>query len=44
MDLHGYSDWIVDVDMLEEFAYLHSEQGGKVTLDIMPTSVQEIAK
>lgn len=32
------------MDMLEEFAYLKSEQGGSVSLDIQPISAQKLTK
>ena len=30
---------IADIEILEEFAYLNTDQGGKVDLQIMPSSV-----
>ncbi|KAJ4445283.1 integrator complex subunit 10 isoform X1 [Periplaneta americana] len=33
-----FQNYIVNVDVLEEFMYLSTEQGGGITLDIMPTA------
>lgn len=33
---HGFQNYIVNVDILEEIAYLWSSQGGHITLDIIP--------
>jgi hypothetical protein len=33
-----FQNYIVNVDVLEEFMYLSTEQGGGITLDIMPSA------
>ena len=32
-----FLNYVVNVDVLEEFMYLSTEQGGGITLDILPT-------
>jgi integrator complex subunit 10 len=33
-----FQNYVVNVDVLEEFMYLSTEQGGGITLDIMPSA------
>jgi len=33
-----FTQYVINVDILEQFAFLASEQGSKVPLDILPTS------
>ena len=33
-----------DIDILEEFAYIKTQDGGRVLLDILPTSTKTIAQ
>jgi integrator complex subunit 10 len=33
-----FQNYVVNVDVLEEFMYLSTEQGGCITLDIMPSA------
>ena len=35
---------LTDIDILEEFAYLKTDEGGKVNLDILPISTKAIAQ
>lgn len=35
-----FTNYIINVDILEQFAYLSSEQGPKVPLDILPPNQQ----
>jgi integrator complex subunit 10 len=39
-----YLNTAKDVDILEEFAFLKTQEGGKVNLDILPTSTKVIAQ
>jgi integrator complex subunit 10 len=36
--------YLRNIDILEEFALLKTTEGGKVTLDILPTSTKVIAQ
>ncbi|XP_071489908.1 integrator complex subunit 10-like [Diadema antillarum] len=35
---HSFLSYIINIDILEEFAYLKTEDGGKVNLDLLPSS------
>ncbi|XP_078325971.1 integrator complex subunit 10-like isoform X2 [Crassostrea virginica] len=39
-----FFNYIINVDILEEFAFLKTVEGGKVNLDILPTSTKIIAQ
>jgi integrator complex subunit 10 len=37
-----FARYIVNVDLLEEFMYLASEQGGRVVLDVLPAASSQL--
>jgi integrator complex subunit 10 len=39
-----FTRYIINVDLLEEFTYLASEQGGSVALDILPTAASQFTR
>ncbi|XP_059473070.1 integrator complex subunit 10 [Neocloeon triangulifer] len=39
-----FTRYIINVDLLEEFTYLASEQGGSVVLDILPTATTQLTR
>ncbi|XP_061165472.1 integrator complex subunit 10-like [Saccostrea echinata] len=39
-----FFNYVINVDILEEFAFLKTSEGGKVNLDILPTSVKVISQ
>ncbi|CAB3374081.1 Hypothetical predicted protein [Cloeon dipterum] len=39
-----FTRYIINVDLLEEFTYLASEQGGSVALDILPTATTQLPR
>ncbi|XP_074652222.1 integrator complex subunit 10-like [Tubulanus polymorphus] len=39
-----FFNYIINIDILEEFAYVKTKEGGKVTLDILPISTKSIAQ
>ncbi|XP_060067611.1 integrator complex subunit 10-like [Ylistrum balloti] len=39
-----FFNFIINIDILEEFAFLKTQEGGKVSLDILPISTKSIAQ
>ncbi|KAI0219373.1 Integrator complex subunit 10 [Lamellibrachia satsuma] len=39
-----FFNYVINIDILEEFAYLKTLEGGKVNLDILPISTKTLAQ
>lgn len=39
-----FFNYVINIDILEEFAYIKTQEGGKVNLDILPTSTKMITQ
>ena len=39
-----FLDKELDIDILEEFAFLRTQDGGKVNLDVLPVSTKVLAQ